>query len=158
MKAATVQEIKEALNHLPPGQVADLCLRLVKFKKDNKELVTYLLFESGQAADYLEAVKKEIRQDFSLINSSQLYFAKKSLRRILRNISKQVKYISSKESEAELLLTFCISLKESGIPYKNSQALVNLFQAQLKKIRKLQEGFHEDLQYDISRELKKLGE
>ena len=46
MKAASLQEIKEELNQLDPIKVRDLCLRLGRFKKENKELLTYLLFES----------------------------------------------------------------------------------------------------------------
>ena len=57
MKAATVYDIKEGLQGLPPAQVAELCLRLVKFKKENKELVTYLLLESLNQAGYIGDLK-----------------------------------------------------------------------------------------------------
>ena len=45
MKAATVHEIKVELSTLKAAELVDLCLRLTKFKKENKELLTYLLFE-----------------------------------------------------------------------------------------------------------------
>ena len=50
MKASTVSELKEELKHLPPAQLLELCLRLARFKKENKELLTYLLFEAHDTA------------------------------------------------------------------------------------------------------------
>ena len=46
MKAATVHELKEELKHRSAAQLVELCNRLVRFKKENKELLTYLLFEA----------------------------------------------------------------------------------------------------------------
>jgi hypothetical protein len=156
MKAATVHDIKEALSALPPGQVAELCLRLVKFKKENKELISYMLFESHNQAAYIAEIKAEMEHEFTEINKAQLYFAKKSLRRILRDTNKQIRYIGTKTAEVELLMAYCNCMLTSGIPYQKSTALENLYQSQLKKIRKGIEGLHEDLQYDYQREMKKL--
>ena len=44
MKAATIIELKQELNNTSPAIVSELCLRLARFKKENKELLTYLLF------------------------------------------------------------------------------------------------------------------
>jgi len=44
MKAASSKEIKSALIEQSPTQLTELCLRLARFKKENKELLTYLLF------------------------------------------------------------------------------------------------------------------
>lgn len=158
MKAATVYDIKEALQALPPAQVAELCLRLVKFKKENKELVTYLLFESHNLNSYLGEIKAEMEVEFAGINTSQVYFAKKSLRRILRNTNKQVRYIGSKAAEVELLLAYCQNLKESGLAGKKAPVIDKLYQSQLAKIKKLIGSLHEDLQYDYRRLLDKLGQ
>ena len=40
MKAATIHEIKQELVTLKPAALSELCLRLAKFKKENKELLT----------------------------------------------------------------------------------------------------------------------
>ncbi|MCB0546499.1 MAG: hypothetical protein KDD19_02870 [Phaeodactylibacter sp.] len=45
MKAATIRELKQAMDNLSAGELVELCLRLARFKKENKELLTYLLFE-----------------------------------------------------------------------------------------------------------------
>lgn len=156
MKAATVYDIKEGLQALPPAQVAELCLRLVKFKKENKELVTYLLFESHNPSGYIGEVKSEMETEFAGINTSQVYFAKKSLRRILRNTNKQVRYMGSKAAEVELLLAYCQNVKASGLATKKAPVIEKLLQAQLAKIKKLIGALHEDLQYDYQRMLDKL--
>ncbi len=153
MKSATVFEIKDELLQLPPARLVDLCLRLVKFKKENKELLTYLLFEAHDIDAYIGLVKTEMAEAFTEINSSNLYFAKKTIRKILRNINKYIRYTGSKQAEIELLLFYCRTLKESGIPFQKSPALVNLYDGQLKKIKKAIETLHEDLQYDYNREL-----
>jgi hypothetical protein len=156
MKAASISDIKQELNNIEPAKLLELCLRLSKYKKDNKELLNYLLFEAHDEQAYIRNVKTEIEEDFKEINQSNLYFAKKSLRKILRNTAKHIRYTASKQAEVELLLHFCNTLRHSGIPIKNSTALVNLYQFQLKKIAKIIATMHEDLQYDYLKELDKL--
>jgi hypothetical protein len=153
MKAASISNIKQELTNIAPVKLLELCLRLAKYKKDNKELLNYLLFEAHDEQAYISNVKKEIEDSFVEINLSNLYFAKKSLRKILRNTAKHIRYTGSKQAEIELLLHFCSTLKHSAIPIKNSTALVNLYQFQLKKIAKLIATMHEDLQYDYLKEL-----
>ena len=77
MKAATVNEIKQQLKETKPTELIELCLRLARFKKENKELLTYLLFEADDLQTYIANVKKEIDEGFTEINISNLYFAKK---------------------------------------------------------------------------------
>lgn len=153
MKAASVSEIKTELKNLSGAQVTDLCLRLARFKKENKELLTYLLFEADDIDTYISNVKKETEECFADINKSNLYWAKKSLRKILRTINKYIKYTSSKTAEVELLLHFCTTLKLSGIKYSKSNALLNLYNAQIKKINAAIATLHEDLQYEYKKEL-----
>jgi hypothetical protein len=156
MKAASVNELKEELKQLPAGKLVELCLRLAKYKKENKELLNYLLLESGDEQAYINDVKQEIADGFLTVNSSNLYFAKKTIRKILRIANKHIRYTGTKQAEAELLLYFCSVLKDSGIPFEKSTALNNLYQAQIKKASKAIDTMHEDLQYDLKKELHKL--
>lgn len=156
IKTATVTELKDELQSAAPAQVLALCLRLVKFKKENKELLTYLLFEAQDLPNYMKAVKGEMDQLFSGINFSNLYFAKKTIRKILRFTNKHIKYTGSKHAETELLLHFCISLKASGISIEKSTALTNLFAGQIKKIGVSLATLHEDLQYDYKKSFEQL--
>jgi len=60
-----LQDIKKEIQHLPPGQVAELVLRLARYKKDNKELLAYLLFEAHDEQAFVEKVKAEVGFMFS---------------------------------------------------------------------------------------------
>ena len=153
MKAATINELKQELNAVPPAKLLEICLRLAKYKKDNKELMTYLLFEASDEAGYINSVKHDMEEQFGNINKSNLYFAKKGLRKILRTTGKYIRFTGSKQTEVELLLHFCKLLVNSGIAIRKNTALKNLYEAQLKKIGKVISTLHEDLQYDYLKEL-----
>ena len=57
MKIESIVTIKKELKHLSQEELLELCLRLGKFKKENKALLTYLLFESHDEDGYIESVK-----------------------------------------------------------------------------------------------------
>jgi hypothetical protein len=133
-----------------------LCLRLARFKKENKELLAYLLIDSSDERAYIESVKKEIDEQFDQINTSSAYFIKKSIRKILRNIRKYIRYSGKKETEVELLIYFCLKLNQFKPPIHRNTALKNLYDKQIESIRKTMLSLHEDLQYDYGKELEEL--
>jgi hypothetical protein len=156
MKAASVSNIKKELKHRSPEELLEICLRLSKFKKENKELLTYLLYEIDNEAAYIESIKAEIDQQFSEINKSSYYFIKKSVRKILRNIKKHSRYSTKKETEVELLIYFCTVLKDMTPSIKRDQTLYNIYLRQIEVIKKIISTLHEDLQYDYNLELEEL--
>lgn len=156
MKAASVSNIKKELKHRSPEELLEICLRLSKFKKENKELLTYLLYEVDDEAAYIQSVKNEIDQQFSEINKSSYYFIKKSVRKILRNIKKHSRYSTKKETEVELLIYFCNVLKNMSPSIKRDQTLYNIYLRQIEVIKKLISTLHEDLQFDFNAELQEL--
>ena len=88
MKTVTVKELKQELTYRTPKELRDLCLRLSRFKKENKELLTYLLFESADELSYIEGVKKEMDEEFEQVNKTTYYYIKKSVRKNLNNTRK----------------------------------------------------------------------
>jgi hypothetical protein len=156
MKAASIQEIKQELKAIPPAQLIDLCLRLARFKKENKELLTYLLFEAQDQEQFIENVKQQIDEDFATINISHVYFAKKTLRKILRTANRYIRYTGDKMVEAEVLLHYCINFKGLKTSVQKSTALHNIYQSQLKKIAAAINTMHEDLQHDYLKQLQRL--
>jgi len=156
MKPATIHDIKQELSNLPPQKVLDLCLRLARYKKENKELLTYLLFESTDDHAYVETVKKEIDDEFGDLPKATLYLTKKSLRKLLRSINKYSKQMSSKQAETEMLIYFCTRIKSSGITIHKSTSLSNLYKQQVKKINGLIQTLHEDLHFDFKKQLEQL--
>lgn len=150
MKAVSVVEIKKELNHLSTEELAELCLRLSKFKKENKELLTYLLFEAHDETGYIQTVKQEIDEQFEDINTNSYFYIKKSVRKILRNIKKFARYSLKKETEVELLIYFCQKLKDFQPPIKRNVTLTNILERQILLAKKIVSTLHEDLQYDYN--------
>jgi hypothetical protein len=156
MKAVSLKEIKQELNHLTNKEVQELCLRLSRFKKENKELLTYLLFESSNEGNYIESVKHYIDTQFEIINTKSYFYIRKSVRKILTNTKKYIRYSQQKETEVELLLYFCMKLKDFKPTIKNSPRLQNTYNRQIELIKKVLAMLHEDLQYDYNLSLEEL--
>jgi hypothetical protein len=157
MKSGSLAEIKKELQELEPAKLAELCIALAKYKKDNKEYLDYLLFEAHDKEGFIQRVKELIDENFiELKPDVNLYYAKKSLRKILRIINKYVKYIGDKATAAELHVYFLKKLKASKIPVQKSARLVNLESGVIKKARTLISSLHEDLQYDHLNELESI--
>lgn len=156
MKAYSLNALKNELGELSPAKVMALCMRLAKYKKENKELLTYLLFHAHDEEAYIKNIKNEIDEKFEEINKSNVYYVKKSLRKILRSTNKYIKYSGSDQTETELLIYFCKKMRNVGIPLDASVAYNNIYLNQLKRIHKAVESLHEDLQYDYRKEIETL--
>ena len=158
MKTVTLKQLKDELSYKSANELKDLCLHLSKFKKENKELLTYLLFEFHNEESYVESVKFQMAVQFAEIKTKNFFFIRKSVRKILTQTKKYIRYSRKKETEVELLLHFCKNLKEMKPSMQQSQRLENMFFSQIKLAKKAIEKLHEDLQYDYQIELKKLQE
>lgn len=157
MKTSSVSELKKELNELPPKQLVELCMQLTKFKKENKEFLDYLLFNAHDINHFTLLVKGEIDAYFDDINLNlNLYLIKKSLRKITRLIVKYCKYNQNNAFAIELHIYFCVKLKNSQIDFSQSQAIVNMYAQQLKKISTLITKLHPDLQADYLVEIDEL--
>ncbi|MCX6316178.1 MAG: hypothetical protein NTW29_02730 [Bacteroidetes bacterium] len=156
MKTATISELKQELAATPPAKVQELCLRLARFKKENKELLTYLLFESHDTTAYIESVKQEMASLFEEVNTTNVYFAKKTLRKILRIINKYIRYCGLPGAEVELLIDYCRSMQATKLPIDRYPVVQNLYNNQVKRIHKALALLHEDLQYDYRSAIQEL--
>ena len=156
MKSVTLKELSQELTYRTPKELRDLCLRLARFKKENKELLTYLLFESADELAFVQSVKKELDEEFEQINRTSYFYIRKSVRKILKNTRKYIRYSKKKETEVELLLYFCTRLKSLSPSIQRNTALMNLYNRQIDTVIKKISGLHEDLQYDYSIEVSEL--
>jgi hypothetical protein len=144
-----LQDIKKEIQHLPGEQIIELCLRLARYKKENKELLAYLLFEASNEQAFIEKIKAEVGFMFSQL-PSQSYMAAKYIRKILRLIGKYNKFIGSKQAEIDLLINFCyncVQYTDKRTSYKPMRLILT---RQLEKIRTLISKLHEDLQFDYT--------
>lgn len=156
MKAVTVKKIKDELSHKNSKELIDLCLQLSKFKKENKELLTYLLFESSNEELYIESVKEQIDDLFEQVNTKSYFYIRKSVRKILTLTKKFIRYSQKKETEVELLIYFCQKLKNFKPSISKSPRLINTFDSQVLLIKKCVATLHEDLQFDYEQEIEDL--
>ena len=157
MQISTLAQLKKEVQTLPYTQLVELCVRLAKYKKENKELLHYLLFEASDEQQFVKQVKQEIDEQFKEVNTSHVYYAKKTIRKILRNLNKQAKYSGLPQTNIELLIYFLQHLRKLDMLLYQSNQLMNLYDAQLKKINKELGKLHEDLQYDYLKEIEDLG-
>ena len=137
MKSATLKNLKDELQHRSQSELLELTLRLARFKKENKELLSYLLFEASDENRYIESVKQGIDEQFENINKKSYYFIRKSVRKILTTTKKFIRYSKKKETEVELLLYFCYKLKHFKPSIKRSPQLLNSYNRQLLLVKKI---------------------
>ena len=136
MKPITIKKIKDELHYKSSQELIELCLKLSKFKKENKELLSYLLFDE--------------------INTKSFFYIRNSVRKILKLTKKHIRYSKIKETEVELLLHFCKELKKVSPSISKSPRLLNVYNRQLILIKKAIATLHEDLQYDYQLEFDQL--
>lgn len=156
MKPATISQLKNELKHKSHEETLDLCLRLARFKKENKELLSYLLFEENNELGYIKDIKEEIDIEFANINRTNYYYVKKSVRKIQRTIRKYIRFSKKKETEVELFIHFCKKLRTMKPSINNNIALMNLYYKQVESIKKTIKSLHEDLQLDYESEIESL--
>jgi hypothetical protein len=153
MNTASLQEIKKEIGTLDPETIAGLCMRLAKYKKENKELLNYLLFEAHNEQAYLASVKESMDEFFNDVPAANLYLTKKTLRKILRFVNKQIKYSGIVQTEIELRVYFCTKIKAKRVPLTEGTVLFNLYQQQLNKINTSLMKLPEDIQADYQRDI-----
>lgn len=148
MKNVSLKEIRNELQHLTPEDMLQLCLRMIRFKKETKELAAYVLFHSGDEQGYVRSTCEMLDELFAGVNANNLFFAKKNIRKIIRLAGRYIKYSAEATTETEILIHVLEKMKSLPINYKKSTQLQNMYTGLLKKIHKSIEGLHEDLQYD----------
>ncbi len=141
---------------MPKSELAEICTRLIRFKKENKELLHYILFESNDENTYVKNMKAEVDSMFRDVNTQTVYWAKKTVRKILRWINKYCKYSGMPTTYIELLIHFCKQMNALSLDWTDSKVMVNLYESQLKKIDKFLLDIHEDLRYDYTEAIENL--
>jgi len=156
MKAASLNEIRKQLSALDSDALETICLRLARYKVENKELLTYLLFEAHDEQAYISGITSELDALFEALPTGNVYYVKKSIRKIVRVMNKQIKYSGIQLTELEVRIHFCLKMKVQ-VPLQEGTVLFNLYQQQLRKIEKILSRIPEDLRFDYDRDLSNLG-
>ena len=150
MQTATIAQLRKEMQHLSHAELLTVCTRMIKYNKENKELLSYALFESKNEQAFLLEVKQEIHAQFDEVNTASIFWAKKTLRKILRMIVKQAKFSGQPATAIELHIYFCQQLQQLPYPIFESNVVQTMYSNQLKKINKYILSIHEDLQFDYA--------
>ena len=148
MQTSSIAYLKKEIQAMPQTELVAVCTQLIKFKKENKELLYYLLFESTNEQNYVNNLKDEVSVLFEVVNTQTIYFAKKTIRKILRFIFKYSKFSSQITTKIELLIHFCEQMNALPLDWQSSKVMVNIYESQIKKIKTDLLTLHEDLQFD----------
>lgn len=159
MKTASIHQLKAELLVMEPHQITEICLKLAKFKKENKEFLDYLVWGSNDSMQYVEEVKVEISEMFENIQSDRnFYYAKKSIRKILRFANRYCKYLNEKELCCELRMFFIESLIQFVQEENYQNQAQKIVQTELNKTEAMIRKLHEDYQFDFKLRLEELKE
>lgn len=148
MKTASISEIKKDLKHKSSEELQVLCLQMAKFKKESKEYLTYLLFEAEHEEAFISTVKDEVSLLFQEINVDSYYYVKKSVRKILRQTKKYIRFSKIKKTEVELLIHFTNEMLALRPTIKHNTVLTNMYAKQIEIAQKAVKQLHPDLQFD----------
>lgn len=155
MTTVSLSELRRALKNVPSGDIQDLCIRLARYKKENKELLSYLLFEADDEPEYIKGVKTEIDQHFRELTRSTPYMTKKGVRKALAFTNQRIRYSGQKRTEVELLIYFCKKFRKE-VSFRNNLTLKNIYLRLILRIKKTAATLHEDLQFDFAEDIKSL--
>ena len=148
MQTTSLSDLKKELSIMPKEMLVEVCSKLIRFKKENKELLHYLLFENNNEQKYINNLKQEVDIMFEEVNTQTVYWAKKTIRKILRWINRYCKYSGLAITYIELLSHFCMRMKSLPLNWSESKVMINIYESQVKKINKYIITLHEDLQFD----------
>src|SRR5690606_15310418 len=148
MKTATIHTIKKELLEKSHLELVEIALRLGKFKKENKELLTYLLFEQENEDAYIEGLKEILKEEFEEIKTKNVYYAKKEIRKSLRELKKFIRFSSLKTTEIELIIDFIKHLDELPSRLKRDSQIEGIKLRNIASVKKIMLKQHEDLQFD----------
>lgn len=151
MKPEKLSDIKKELARRSAPELTEICLRIAKYKKENKELLNYVLFDSDDPIAFGEKIKTELGEEFNIMQK-HYYYTTKSLRKILRLMNRYAKYTLNKQVEIELSLWFCTNYLQYVDLKTSHKPLQGILIRQLEKISKLLPKLHEDLQFDYQGE------
>jgi hypothetical protein len=152
----SLSEIRGLLKVKSSAQLLEIIQRLARFKKDNKELLAYLLFQSDDESAFINDVNHEVSAMFESMNKRNVHLIKKTVRKTIRYVSKMVKFAAMPRVTVEIYLHWCKCFILHNLHKLHATALDNLYISQTKKIDKAYEQLHPDVQQDYTKEMYEL--
>lgn len=155
IESPKLAELKKELNFLSAPELKEVCLRLAKYKTENKELMHFLLFYTDKKDEYVESVKTIIADEFDSLYPG-VYMATKQIRKLLRLCNKHIKFIATKHLEVEIVIAFCKEFIKHPIISANQRATFMVLVSQLKRLIRLIPKLEDDLKFDYQTQFDEL--
>lgn len=153
-----LSDLKKELADLSKPELIKLCLRVAKLKRENKELLSYLIFDADDPLFYAQKLKPEIKEVFE-VPFQHAYYLTKSIRKAMRLITKYYRFTSNKQGETELLIYLVEEFYQSWRNEYRYQALGKVIYRCLEKaqsnLKKIDEDFRTDFEDPINELAKK---
>ena len=105
MQSTSLAFLKKEIPAMPKAELIEVCIRLIKYKKENKALLHYLLFESLNEPNYALQLKNEVTILFQDVNTQTVYFAKKPFVKFLDSLLNIVNFL---KTQLLKLITNCL--------------------------------------------------
>jgi hypothetical protein len=151
----TLASLKKELNGLERTELITICARLARYKKENKELLSYLLLDADDPMLFAEKIKPLLDEPFDAPYHSSWAFAKR-LRKALRQIAKYQRFTGSARGEAELLMYFLHKFKGDWRRGITQSGIQKIIQRCFDKIELLIDKMDEDYRSDFEDPLTEL--
>lgn len=153
-----LSDLKKELLELSKPELIQLCLRVAKLKRENKELLAYLIYDVDDPLFYAQKLKPEIKEVFNQ-PFQHPYYLTKSIRKAMRLITKYYRFTSNKQGETELLIYLVEEFHQTWRYEYRYQALGKVIFRCLEKaqsnLNKIAEDFKADFEQPISELLQK---
>ena len=156
LKPAELKDIRKEISTIDRKSLEEICGKLIRFKKENKELLSYLLFWSEDETLFQEELTSAITDLMQDVNTTSVFWAKKTIRKIVRHMNRYLGFSGNKITELEVRIHFCEEMKKLSLNIHESKVLVNIQEAQIKKIHVALKSIHEDLQRDYEERIVEL--
>lgn len=153
METAPLGQIKNELKILSHDRLQEICLRMAKFKKENKELLSYLLFDSINESGFVQNAKEDILFQFQNLNQGKYSSITNGLRKIQKSTDQYIRISGLKETELELLIYFCKTMRNKRLKFSSFPVVANIYNRMVAKAQKVYASLHPDLQTDFEEEI-----
>lgn len=150
MEIPGLPEMKKELQTRGKPELLEICNSIARLKKENKEFLAYLLYDSDDPMGYADKFREAMDEQFEMLEGSEYRMAK-SLRKISNLIVKYAKFTKYKQGEAELIIHFLNHYRKAVNAKTKSAWLQGIAFQKLKALLEIIYSLPDDLQYDYSR-------
>jgi hypothetical protein len=151
-----IHEIRVKTNELSVESMHRLLTRLMRFKRENKELVAFELFVRDEPEAWFADIRKECHATLDDMNTSHPYFMKKTLRKLIRTVKTYARYAGDPAIEAELLCILLEAFHQRRLHEHTADKIQKIVTDTQVRLQKIIAKLHDDLQYDFIRRLANL--